>query len=351
MRAAKLAMPYAALIKNGACVTQPLAGNGLAFDPPFGLRSNLVQTILATKRPAHQLWKRRGIDLGPLSTHHILDCGDGVRLSGLHTPRDRALGLVVLIHGWEGSHESKYLYSMACALYREGYSVFRLNLRDHAGTHDLNPDMFHSARMDEVFGAIRAVRSFDAAAALYVVGFSLGGNFALRVGMQGPAAGVRPKLSVGISPAIHPRHTLEAIDNGPKIFHGYFLDKWRLTMDLKSEAWPGRFDFTRHRESKNFVEITQFFVEDYSEYETVEDYFERYTLTPDMLMNAASPLAVITARDDSVIPVGDFDGLSARGSVLAYELCQRGGHCGFIEDWSLNAWTEPRVLALLRSAG
>jgi predicted alpha/beta-fold hydrolase len=331
-------------------LSRSLADHGPAFAPPFGLRSNTLQTILATKRPAHRLWKRRGIDLDPLSTRHVLDCGDGVRLTGLHTPREHALGLVVLIHGWEGSHESNYQYSMACALHREGYSVFRLNLRDHAGTHDLNAEMFHSARMGEVFGAIRAVQAFDAALPLFVVGFSLGGNFALRVGMQGPAAGVQPKLSVGISPAIHPKHTLEAIDNGPKLFHGYFLKKWRLTMDLKSEAWPGRFDFERHRASKNFVEITRFFVEDYSEYATVEDYFERYTLTPEMLLNSASPLAIITARDDSVIPIADFGELSARGSMLAYDAFDHGGHCGFIEDWSLNAWTEPRVLQLLRQA-
>jgi len=321
-----------------------------AFDPPFGLRGNLAQTILASKRPAARLWKRRGIDLSQLSTLHVLDCGDGIRLTGLHTPRAGAIGLVVLIHGWEGSHESSYLYSMACALYRDGYSVFRLNLRDHAGTHDLNEQMFHSARMAEVFGAIRAVQRLDAASALYVVGFSLGGNFALRVGMQGPAAGVYPKVSIGISPAIHPRHTLEAIDSGPKLFHRHFLDKWRLTMDLKSEAWPGRFDFTRHRASRNFVELTRLFIEDYSEYDTIEEYFERYTLTPTMLMASASPLAVITAEDDSVIPIADFEGLLTRGSMLAYDRTRRGGHCGFIEDWAMNAWIEPRVLQLLRDA-
>lgn len=321
------------------------------YDPPFGLRSGLVQTVLATKRPAHRLWKRRGIDLLPLSTHHLLDCGDGVRLTGLYTPRRNALGLVVLIHGWEGSHESNYLYSMACALYREGYAVFRLNLRDHAGTYDLNEQLFHSARMGEVFGAIRAVQALvGVAMPLYVVGFSLGGNFALRVGMQGPAEGVHPQLSIGVSPAIHPRHTLEAIDSGPRLFHGYFLDKWRLTMDLKSQAWPGRYDFSSHRQLRNFIELTRRIVEDYSEYDTLDDYFARYTLTPQMLMQSASPLAVITAADDSVIPIADFDGLAARGSVLAYDLTRRGGHCGFIEDWELNAWTEPRVLELLRLA-
>lgn len=321
-----------------------------AFEPPPGLRSTLMQTILATKRPARRLWARRGIDLVPLSTSHVLDCGDGVRLTGMLTPHASSRGLVVLIHGWEGSHESSYLYSMASALHREGYAVFRLNLRDHAGTHALNEQMFHSARIGEVLGAIRAARQLDASSDLFVIGFSLGGNFALRVGLYGPENGVHPKLSIGISPAIHPRHTLEAIDAGPKLFHGYFLEKWRLTMELKSQAWPGRYDFSTHRPLRNFVELTRRFVEDYTEYETLEDYFERYTLTPAMLVDAASPLAVITAVDDSVIPIQDFDGLQAAGSVLAYDRLLRGGHCGFIEDWALNAWTEPRVIELLRCA-
>ena len=319
-----------------------------SFHPGFGLRSSLVQTVLATKRPSPWLWRRRGLNLAAHSARHVLDCGDGIRLTGLYAaPPGPSRGLAILIHGWEGSHDSSYLYSMACALYQAGYSSFRLNLRDHAGTYDLNREMFHSARMDEVLGAIRAVRQLDASEPLFVIGYSLGGNFALRVGMQGPAVGVEPNLSIGISPAINPRHTLEAIDGGPKLFHGYFLEKWRLTMDLKSEAWPGVYDFSSHRQLRNFVELTRKFVEDYTEYDTLDDYFARYTLSPEMMMNAASPLAIITAADDSVCPVADFQGLRIRGAVQAFDLTERGGHCGFIENWSLEAWTEQRVLALL----
>lgn len=318
------------------------------YRPGFGLRSSLVQTILATKRPSPWLWRRRGLDLAALSTRHVLDCGDGVRLTGLHAPQaGSSRGLVVLIHGWEGGHDSNYLHSMACKLYTAGYSTFRLNLRDHAGTYDLNEGMFHSARMDEVLGAIRAVQAMDSSSPLFVIGYSLGGNFALRVGMQGPAAGIHPHLSIGISPAINPRHTLEAIDGGPKLFHGYFLEKWRLTMDLKAEAWPGVYDFSSHKSLRNFIELTRRFVEDYTEYDTLDDYFARYTLTPAMMMDSASPLAVITAADDSVCPVADFEGLAMRGSVLGYDLTERGGHCGFIESWALDAWTERRVLELL----
>ncbi len=320
------------------------------FRPSFGLRSGFIQSILATKRPAPWLWRRRGIDLTG-TPQLTLDCGDGVRLTGFHNPQPagrKPLGLVVLIHGWEGSHESNYLYSMACALWQAGYSVFRLNLRDHGDTHHLNEELFHSARIAEVLGAIRAIRTLDKTDPFAVIGFSLGGNFSLRVGLRGPEAGLHPALCIGISPAINPGSTLKAIDDGPALVNRYFLDKWEKTLTTKASAWPGRYDFSGYLELKSFVDITEKFVEDFTEYSTLDNYLAQYTLTPQMLMDSPTPLALITARDDSVIPMCYFDGLSERGAVRAFWVSDHGGHCGFIENWRMDCWAETRVLELLK---
>lgn len=320
------------------------------FAPPLGLRSAFAQSTLASKRPAHWLWARRGVELNGRSTRHLLDCGDGVRLVAWHTPQPAGMtarGLVVLIHGWEGHHDSGYQYSMACALWSAGYNVARLNLRDHGGTHDLNEELFHSARIAEVLGAIRAIRRIDAIAPFFVLGFSLGGNFALRVALRGPAAGVEPRLVVGISPAINPEATMHAINDGPRLINRYFLDKWLRTLDAKQRAWPGRYDFSAYRPLRNFVEITRRFVADFTEYPTLDDYLAQYTLTPAQLLASPTPIAVITSKDDSVIPFRFFDGLEAHGPVRAFLATDRGGHCGFIQNWRLQSWAEARVLQLL----
>lgn len=327
-----------------------------AFEPAFGLRSALVQSTLASKRPAAWLWRRRGLDLNALSQFHTLatadETGAPATLTGWHTPRVNAKGLVVLIHGWEGSQDSRYLYGMAASLYTAGYALFRLNLRDHGSTrHDLNVGMFHSARLAEVIGAMQQIQRLAPPSPLFVVGFSLGGNFALRIGLRGQRFGVSPRLSIGISPAINPGSTLRALDDGPAIFHRYFLDKWRLTMDAKAKAFPDQYDFTRHRALRNFTEITRAFVEDYTDFATLDDYLAQYTLTPAMLMASSQPLAIITARDDSVCPPADFAGLEARDGVAAYHATARGGHCGFIENWRLESWAETQVLRLLQQHG
>lgn len=324
-------------------------GGNSGFTPSWLVRHTQIQSVLATKGPRKRLWLKRGSQMEAVQQWHILECGDGVRLTGMHSRQPegtRPNGLVVMIHGWEGSHESVYLYSMACALYQAGFNIFRLNLRDHGGTHALNREMFHSARIDEVLGGIKAVQALDATQPLHVIGFSLGGNFALRVGLLGPAQGVVPALSIGVSPSINPGATVRAIDTGPLLFKRYFMDKWRKTLDSKKAAWPD-LDIGALYDSRSLWQVTQYFAEHYTGFATVEDYLASYTLSPEQLMASPSPLAIITAQDDTVIPFEDFRGLAQRGSLAAYLPTERGGHCGFIENLRMGSWAEARVLELL----
>ena len=321
------------------------------FEPAWPLRHAHVQSALASFKPRN--WPRRRHPMALAAREHVLDCGDGVRLMGLHSPQPAGVaqrGLAVLIHGWEGSHDSVYLFSLACTLYDAGYGIFRLNLRDHGGTHALNEALFHSARIAEVLGAVKAIGTIDPTRPLFVVGFSLGGNFALRVGLRGPAAGVRPDLAVGICPAIEPGATLTALDHGPKLFHSYFISKWRRTLRAKAAAWPAKYDFTDIWPLTNFTEITARFVERYTEYGALEEYLAAYTLTPEQLQASATPLAIITAQDDPVVPFRDFHGIADREG-LRFLAPKYGGHCGFVESFRLRSWAERRVLELFEQHG
>lgn len=306
-----------------------------------------LQSVLATKGPRRMLCQWRLPEMDRAARLHILDCGEGVRLAGYHSRHPRSRGIAILIHGWEGSHDSAYLYAMACALYTAHYSVFRLNLRDHGDTHDLNELPFHSARITEVLGAVRRIRDLEPAGPLYCIGFSLGGNFALRVGLRGPAAGITPDLSIGISPVINPESTLLAIDNGGAMYRRYFLERWHRTLRKKAAAWPGRFDFSSLLRLQHLVDVTRQFAVYFTEYGSYEAYLNAYTLLPQALMEAPAPLAIITAQDDPIIPYHDFRGLDESASLQAYLTPRYGGHCGFIEDWTMHAWAEHCVIKLL----
>ena len=89
----------------------------------------------------------------------VLEVGNDVRLQGVHSARSdvEPRGLVVLLHGWEGSSDSNYMQLTAARLLAAGFAVFRLNFRDHGDSHHLNEGLFHSNRIDEIVDALRAV--------------------------------------------------------------------------------------------------------------------------------------------------------------------------------------------------
>jgi predicted alpha/beta-fold hydrolase len=179
----------------GAWSNDELAGAQL-FHPGWLFRNRHLQTMLGNLPPVPWLIRRRAAPLRAAATELLLDCGDGVRLQSFVSVA-RASGtalrpMAVLLHGWEGSTESGYVMSLGALLFSRGFDVLRLNLRDHGSTHHLNRGIFHSCRLPEVVGAARAIAARFPEAPLFLAGFSLGGNFMLRVAAD---AGAPPSIA------------------------------------------------------------------------------------------------------------------------------------------------------------
>ena len=192
------------------------------FQPPAWLANRHLQSILPSLPFRRAAIERRAAAVMAASAPLVLDCGDGVRLMGRHAPppagRARSpRSLAVLLHGWEGSSESLYVLSVAQLLHERGFDVLRLNLRDHGGTHSLNRDLFHSCRLPEVVGAVARTQTLFPSHRLLLAGFSLGGNFCLRVGAKARAAGIRIARIVAVCPVLDPATTLDALENGSAI--------------------------------------------------------------------------------------------------------------------------------------
>src|SRR5438105_4308990 len=148
----------------------------------------------------------------------LLDCGAGVRLQCFVSgPAEDPGRPVVLLHGWEGSADSLYLLSLAQLLFEQRFEVVRLNLRDHGATHHLNRELFHSCRLPEVVGAVRALQRAFHGRPLQLVGFSLGGNFLLRVAAQAADAGLHIATVVAVSPVLDPGATLLALTSSLRL--------------------------------------------------------------------------------------------------------------------------------------
>lgn len=324
------------------------------FRPPAWLANRHLQSILPSfplRRPAVE---RRARAVIAASRPLVLDCGDGVRLMGWHAepPPGEAVDpprIAVLLHGWEGSADSLYLLSLAQLLYARGVAVIRLNLRDHGGTHALNRELFHSCRLPEVVGAVARVQALFPAHRLLLAGYSLGGNFCLRVGARAPSAGIRIARIVAVCPVLNPATTLEALERGPSVYRNYFLFKWRRSLQLKQAAWPGDYDFGDMIRDPSLTAMTERMVLKYTDFPDLATYLGGYAITGNVLETLEAPAHLLTSKDDPMILTHDLEGV-ARPRSLEITITSRGGHCGYMDAVSGPSWVDRRIADELATA-
>jgi uncharacterized protein len=326
-----------------------------SFRPPWWLHNRHLQSIVPSLPVRRRAMAHVLAPLLDASRMMLLDCGAGVRLQAFHAVPDAAprggaavSRLVVLLHGWEGSADSIYVLSLAQQLFARGFEVLRLNLRDHGATHHLNRELFHSCRLPEVVGAVRHVQSLFPTRLLHLAGFSLGGNFMLRVGAQADAAGLTIAKILAISPVLDPVATLHALENGFSAYERYFLRKWTRSLALKEAAWPKDYDFSALRRERSVRRITAELVHRYTEFASLEEYLDGYAIVGPRLAHLAVPATIITALDDPIIPARDLERL-APTATLRVIATRHGGHCGFMERTGVCTWAERKAAAELDS--
>lgn len=325
------------------------------FRPPSWLRSAHAQSILPSLPLRRSRVERHTAGWRRASRELLLDCGDGVRLQAFHSippapAHAREALAAVLLHGWEGSADSQYILSLAHALLERGVDVIRLNLRDHGETHHLNRELFHSCRLPEVVGAIARLREMFASHRLVLVGFSLGGNFVLRVAAAAPRAGIGLERVLAISPVLDPATTLDALETGFPLYHAYFVQKWSRSLLRKQRAWPDVYRFEPMLRSRNLRRMTEELVLTYTEFADLASYLAGYAITGARLAQLRVPSVILTAADDPLIPARDLARL-ARPEVLQVVTTRHGGHCGFLEHLGPTTWVDRFVLRDLESVG
>lgn len=318
---------------------------GSDFRPPWPLRNNHIQTILAS-RATPKFLRRAPAIVSKEAQHVVVEVGQGVRLTGAYTPCSKSSrGLAILLHGWEGSINSSYMLHTGGHLLAEGWDVFRLNFRDHGNTHSLNEGMFHSCLLDEVLHAIGEIVQRWPSRRVVLAGFSLGGNFALRIGLRASAVNLSLDYVLGVCPVIDPEDSLISLEQeAPRFYHNYFMKSWKRSLNLKQKAFPHRSFFENSELSQNMRELVRAMVLRHTQFNSLESYLDGYSIANDKLYEMKIPATIFTALDDPVVPVESFRKLKLPSNV-ELDIAPYGGHCGFICDFEMTRFTNNYISA------
>ena len=301
------------------------------FQPSWLLRNGHIQTLAGTYLFGRTK-DRSGLTTSVSTVGEVL-VDDGDRLV-YHDecPEDWRPGdrVALLLHGLAGSHASPYMERIANQLCRQNVRTFRLDWRGCGAGMSLARLPYHSGRSDDLRATITEVQSRCPSSPICLIGFSMGGNVALKLlGESSKIDGVI--RAVAVCPPIDLSETIEYINTGwARVYDAYFAKTCIRNVQHRQlvrpdaivpEGWFGR-------PPRSMRDCDETFTAPVCGFASAADYYSLCS-AKQFLPGITVPTLIIAAQDDPVVPFGPF--VDAKLSpTIKLRAPRHGGHLGFV---------------------
>lgn len=261
--------------------------------------------------------------------------------------------LVLLIHGLEGSSESKYMVSATNEFNQEGFDTVCFNLRGCSGEDNLLLPTYHSGKTEDVDFVVKYLLHHYTYKKLVIVGYSLGGNLTLKyMGEYANKVPDKVKVAVAVSVPIDLASSgreMSTLKN--KIYMEEFLKTLRLKVLEKAHKFPEyQLDKTALFKAKVFKDFDALYTAPVFGFENPEDYWEKASSKP-FIPLIKKPTILITSLDDPFLSKECYPYEEADASEHFFlEATRYGGHVGYISSFKQreNRWLEQRILRFVK---
>ncbi len=306
-----------------------------AFRPAWWLPGANAQTLwaaVARRTPGPALhWERLR-----------LPDGDFIDLSWAG-PDSHAI--VVILHGLEGSSDSRYAAGILNALSERGWRAVLLHFRGCSGELNELPRSYHSGETGDLGFLLQVLRERHPECALAAVGYSLGGNVLLKyLGEQGSASPLCGAAAVSVP------YDLNIA--AKRLNQGFSrLYQWRLLRSLRAKTAQKIAAITampavpRLHELHDFWNFDDVVTAPLHGFDSADDYYARCS-SRQFLHRIETPTLLLHARDDPFMSPGAVPSGAELAANVTLELSPRGGHVGFVAGrwpWQAQYWLEQRI--------
>jgi hypothetical protein len=279
--------------------------------------------------------RRRDFPLLPEAEKRIFDVAPEARvLAKCHWQlRRQEHPTLVLLHGLEGSANAPYMKGLAQRALGKSFNVVRLNQRNCGRTEDLSTSLYHSGLSEDPAAVIAELIRDHGLRSIVVIGYSLGGNIALRLaGVYGDAAPPELQAVCAVSPPVDLAAAADAIERLPnRIYQWNFVRDLKARMRRKAALFPERYSVERLDRIRSIREFDDRYTAPHFNFRDASDYYHRASALR-VVDRISVPTLIISAGDDPFIPLAPLRDPAVTGNPLVTVVITRwGGHCGFIE--------------------
>lgn len=323
------------------------------FTPRRGLTNAHAQTLVGN-------FQRRRNLLPPPEDRLFNVEQDAQILCHCHWQKDRReeRTTLIIVHGLEGSSDSRYVIGTGSKAWRLGMNVVRMNMRNCGGTEELTPTLYHSGMSHDVAAVVRTLIDEDRLQRIAVSGFSMGGNLVLKmVGEWGTNAPKEVAAAIGISPAIDLALSADTLHTPPnRIYEWKFMRGLRARIKRKARLFPDRYDLQYLRGVKTIREFDDQITARYSGFDGADDYYAR-AASANVIDKIAIPTLVIHAKDDPFIKLTPESRAKLKHNPhITFIETEHGGHCAFMGEpkpplMEDGRWAEMQLVMFAASGG
>ena len=327
------------------------AGPGLpagfpAFYPRRGLRNGHVQTIVANylPRPTFRLAAQaETVEVDPSDRSRVL--------CHCHWQPDPGPRLtLLLVHGLEGSSDSRYVQAITARAWAIGCNVIRMNMRNCGGSDALTPTLYHSGLSADAGVVMRHYTERFGLQRVALVGYSMGGNLVLK--LAGEWGSAQPLVAVAaVSPAVDLAPGADALhEPANRAYEWNFLRGLMKRYERKVSLFPHIYVPAREiGKVRSIREFDNKILARYWGFRDADDYYYRAAAAR-VVDRIAVPAMILHAEDDPFIRLLP----ETRAKILAnphiaFVETAHGGHCAYLSNDPGNEihWAEATVIRYL----
>jgi predicted alpha/beta-fold hydrolase len=267
-------------------------------------------------------------------------------------PQCRTAITVVIVHGLEGSTESQYVVGTGSKAWLAGMNVVRMNMRNCGGTEKLTPTLYHSGMSGDIDAVLTTLIKEEALERVAVVGYSMGGNLALKLaGEYGSNPPSQLKVVATVSPAMDLAVSADALHHWRnRLYEIRFLVNLKRRFRRKAQLFPGRYDLRFLKGCSSIREFDHEITARYEGFSSADDYYSRSSSSR-VAEHIAVPTLIIHALDDPFIRVlPETRAKLAANPNITFVETQHGGHCAFLAEPNAydGRWAEKLVIEFIQ---
>ena len=299
------------------------------YSPPFWFRNSHTSTIYAGlfRRVKGLEQKRKRI---------VLSDGDFLDLdwSYAETPGRK---LVILLHGLEGHGQRPYMTGSAKFFNALGFDACAVNFRGCSGETNLLFRSYHSGATEDLEAVMNHVIGLDSYSSIYIKGFSLGGNMALKYLGEGRVIPKQLKAVVAVSVPCDLYDSLVQLQKTKNaLYSRRFLNHLVHKLWLKNEKFPEKISVKEIKAVKTLKDFDDIYTSKAHGFMDAMDYYVQCS-SKQFLPGIGIPTLLVNAKDDSFLGRSCYPVNEAQNNPsLFLDMPVYGGHVGFYEQGNIS---------------